>query len=155
MSAVELARVLIGKGVQDELVLEKLAEHPEVPVAALGFHAQQAAEKLLKALLAVSGVEYPFTHRLEVLLDLATDHKVSLPPGAESLRALTPFAVQYRYEQLDEEEDETGFDTDSIRRHLCELREWVVVLLDRVEQVDTRDGASEQPKVHPPTPPGP
>lgn len=38
---------------------------------AVAFHIQQAAEKLLKALLASRSIEYPRTHDLEALLDLA------------------------------------------------------------------------------------
>ena len=36
----------------------------------LGFHVQQAAEKSLKAWLALLGETYPLTHNLDTLLDL-------------------------------------------------------------------------------------
>ena len=35
-----------------------------------GFHVQQAAEKLLRAWLALLGEVYPLTHDLDLLLDL-------------------------------------------------------------------------------------
>ena len=46
-------RVLLHKARQDELVLERLLGDRDVDDDTLGFHAQQAAEKLLKALLCV------------------------------------------------------------------------------------------------------
>jgi hypothetical protein len=39
--------VLLRKARQDELVLERLLSHRDVDDDTLGFHAQQAAEKLL------------------------------------------------------------------------------------------------------------
>jgi len=44
----------------------------DLPDAILGFHAQQAVEKLIKALLSQPGVPFELTHnlaRLESLLD--------------------------------------------------------------------------------------
>jgi HEPN domain-containing protein len=63
----------------------------------VGFHAQQAVEKLLKALLNHRRVVYPRTHDLEILLKLLT--KTGLIPPAEicAALALTPFAVNNRY----------------------------------------------------------
>jgi HEPN domain-containing protein len=61
--------VLLRKARQDELVLQKLLSDLEVDDDTLGFHAQQAAEKLLKALLACRGVDYPRTHNLRVLIE--------------------------------------------------------------------------------------
>ena len=61
------------------------------------FHAQQAAEKYLKALLVQSQLEFPKTHDIKDLLDLLeTVH----PATAEALREaefLTPFGVKFRY----------------------------------------------------------
>ena len=56
--------VLLRKARQDELVLERLLSYRDVDDDTLGFHAQQAAEKLLKAALAVRGLDYPRTHNL-------------------------------------------------------------------------------------------
>ena len=43
--------LLLDKAAQDEYVLDKLLSDPDAPVEVFGFHAQQAAEKLLKAIL--------------------------------------------------------------------------------------------------------
>lgn len=42
------------------------------------FHAQQAAEKSLKAVLASLEIEYPWTHNLKRLIDLAAPHLPAL-----------------------------------------------------------------------------
>ena len=60
----------------------------------VGFHCQQAAEKYLKALLTWYQTEFPKTHDIKRLLQLAGD------PVADSLGAakwLTPFGVEIRY----------------------------------------------------------
>jgi len=62
----------------------------------LCFHAQQAAEKSLKAVLLKMGVSFPFTHSLQALIDL-------LPAGAArslvptDVVDLSPYAVTTRY----------------------------------------------------------
>ncbi len=73
----------------------------------LCFHAQQAAEKSLKAVLIHHGIEPPRTHNLERLIDL-------LPASMKRERALTQsarltiFATSSRYpgsqERVDEDE---------------------------------------------------
>jgi HEPN domain-containing protein len=46
-------------------VLDKLANDPDVPDDLIGFHTQQALEKLLKAALAHAGVAPPRIMTLE------------------------------------------------------------------------------------------
>jgi HEPN domain-containing protein len=62
------------------------------------FHAQQAAEKCLKAYLTAWGVQFPLIHNLEKLIDLCAQHA----PGFADLRPLgqelTPYAVELRYD---------------------------------------------------------
>lgn len=61
------------------------------------FHAQQAAEKYLKALLQEAEIPFGKTHNLSLLLDQLKDSH----PGLELLRPtlviLNAFAVEYRY----------------------------------------------------------
>jgi HEPN domain-containing protein len=72
------------------------------------FHAQQAAEKYLKALLTWQQIEFPKTHDIDQLLDLL---QPSAPETAAALRqaaALTPYGVELRYpgEQSDPDIEE-------------------------------------------------
>ena len=64
---------------------------------AVGFHAQQAAEKALKAFLAARGGDPIFTHDIQLLVEKceAIDERFGeLRPSAT---ILTPFAVAGRY----------------------------------------------------------
>jgi len=56
MASLEAARLLLAKARQDEYVLAQFAENPAAADETFGFHAQQAAEKLLKAALSAQGV---------------------------------------------------------------------------------------------------
>ncbi len=66
----DLAAILLQKADQDIYVLDKMVGDEEAPVEVFGFHAQQATEKLIKALLARGSVLYTRTHRLGELVDL-------------------------------------------------------------------------------------
>jgi HEPN domain-containing protein len=57
------------------------------------FHAQQSAEKSLKALLTYLDVDFPRTHVLEVLLDLLKGYGVNLPRPVDEAFELTQYAV--------------------------------------------------------------
>ena len=70
-------------------------EPPETETTA--FHAQQAAEKYLKALLVFHGEEPPRTHDLIVLLDLVLRYDPRMESFRDESRLLVPFAVQVRY----------------------------------------------------------
>ena len=67
----------------------------------IGFHAQQAVEKALKAWLAGLGVEYPLTHDIETLLGLLEEAGCDVAPFRE-LDRYTDFAVLFRYASLTE-----------------------------------------------------
>lgn len=63
----------------------------------VGFHYQQAVEKLLKALLAEREVDFPKTHDLVRLLRLARAEGCEVQVFEEDLAQLIPFAVTLRY----------------------------------------------------------
>jgi hypothetical protein len=77
----DLAAVLLLKADQDLYVLDKLAVAADAPIGVFGFHAQQATEKLIKAVLTRRNIAYTRTHRLGELVDLAADHGVRFPDG--------------------------------------------------------------------------
>ena len=83
------------------VVLETLAPLPGIAPAILGFHAQQAVEKALKAWLSVLGLAYPRIHHLRNLFDLVEERDPDGVRPFRALRRLTPFAVQFRYDDLD------------------------------------------------------
>jgi HEPN domain-containing protein len=64
MQSVKLAKLLLEKAEQDRYVVDRLLEDSSAPDEVVGFHAQQAVEKLMKAVLAHRSVEYQWTHQL-------------------------------------------------------------------------------------------
>ena len=64
---------------------------------AVCFHAQQCAEKYLKAHLQEHEVPFRRTHDLSDLLDSAVTIRPNWEHLREDLNALTLFAVEYRY----------------------------------------------------------
>jgi HEPN domain-containing protein len=65
--------------------------------ASVCFHAQQCAEKYLKAFLVRHGVGFPKTHDIDILLDLAEPVDRELAEVCEDADELTPYAVEVRY----------------------------------------------------------
>jgi len=113
--------VLLEKAAQDESALDALIEHGGIAPETLGFHAQQAAEKLLKAAIRAVGAEFPLTHRLSALCDILRDAGVDVPPVAEDLANLTPFAVEFRYDVMPQD-GPVPLEPESCRAKLAELR---------------------------------
>ena len=93
--------VLLRKSRQDEIVLQKLLGDRDVDDDTLGFHAQQAAEKMIKAVLASRGVDYPKTHNLRVLIELLAKDGVQLPGGLSEINRLTQFGTTFRYDNFE------------------------------------------------------
>ena len=63
------------------------------------FHAQQAAEKSLKALLALKDVVYPWHHDLGELLQMVLGHFPQVGSMENDLLLLSPYAVEVRYDE--------------------------------------------------------
>jgi HEPN domain len=93
----DLAVVLVDLAADDELMARSLLPVEGVTDAGVGFHAQQAVEKSLKAVLALRGVEFPYTHDLDGLLQLCQKHSIDVPDDLLGVDRLSPFAVRLRY----------------------------------------------------------
>ncbi len=127
MMQLKLAEKFLRKADQDMLVLKKWRSDPEISDEILGFHAQQAAEKMLKAVLASRSTDFPFTHRLADLIDTIIENGVAVPEELEEVRYLTPFAVEFRYDIY--EEDNEAFDFDGVYILLTKLRKWAKMVI--------------------------
>ena len=68
----------------------------------LCFHAQQAAEKALKAVILRHGWSFRYVHDLEELIAEIKRHGESVPKRVEKCVALTGFASEARYPGLGE-----------------------------------------------------
>lgn len=118
----DLALLLSRKAAADEDVVRRLIDIPEVADETLGFHAQQAVEKLVKAVLVRNGVAYDRTHNIAYLLTLLDGAEVDPPTGVsqEDLIALSPWAVQFRYD----DEAHAVLDRPAARHALERTRAW-------------------------------
>jgi HEPN domain-containing protein len=92
-----LSRDWLAKAEIDVQVSERLLRDGAEFAEAVAFHAQQAAEKSLKALLVARQVEFPKTHDLERLLELVARGDAPLASKLENAADLTPYGVEYRY----------------------------------------------------------
>ncbi len=75
----------------------------------LCFHAQQAAEKAIKAVYRAQGHEFRYTHDLAELLTGIENHGVTVPEGVAAAVLLTDFARQVRYPGPAEPVSETEY----------------------------------------------
>ena len=70
---------------------------PDVLPCQVTFHAQQAAEKAIKAVLVHDGQPFPFTHDLSELIWRVERAGRPWPEVLQDVETLTPFAAQTRY----------------------------------------------------------
>ncbi len=63
----------------------------------LCFNAQQAAEKALKAACLASGLDFPRTHSLVLLMDMLESKGTKIPANVKAADILTQYAVESRY----------------------------------------------------------
>jgi len=96
-----------------------LSQEPEVHFSVACFHAQQAVEKSLKAVLFSRRIEFRRVHELTELTQLLRQHGLETPVSDDLLGRLDPFAVTFRHDDMDVEsltrEDAATWVTD-VRR---------------------------------------
>ena len=71
------------------------------PYRLIAYHAQQCAEKYLKAYLVFHRIDFPYTHNISRLLELCEENSRWLGKIYEA-EELTPFAITARYPGEDE-----------------------------------------------------
>jgi HEPN domain-containing protein len=93
----DLARGLLELAHDDHVAANALLDVAAVSDAIVAFHAQQAVEKALKAVLADRGAIYPFTHDVGLLTALCADAGIVTPSSLDDADRLTPYGVALRY----------------------------------------------------------
>ncbi|TGO02012.1 hypothetical protein PN36_32105 [Candidatus Thiomargarita nelsonii] len=78
-----------------------LKDAPDIHLTTVCFHAQQAVEKFLKAVLIRHGVELRRTHDLEALSFRLKEKNITPPVSPEEIGKLNPCAVTVRYDDTD------------------------------------------------------
>lgn len=90
------------------------------PYKLIAFHAQQCAEKYLKAFLALKKVDFPYTHNISLLLELSSKY-AAWDKDLREAEILTDYAVTARYPG-----------TESVNKKEAEL---AVKIADKVRSV--------------------
>src|SRR5437016_2974755 len=119
MKQQEQALLFLKKAAEDEALLDAVLTVASVADATFGFHCQQAAEKLLKALLSELCIRFQRTHDLQELMNLLEGAGHKLPEQVCRVDELTPFAVEFRYGDVSSAE---AFDRVAARELVRQLR---------------------------------
>jgi HEPN domain-containing protein len=122
----DIPRVLLGLARDDGLAARALLPVEGVTDAILGFHAQQAVEKSLKAVLALRGVEFPYTHDLDGLLELCQKNGLDVPEALSDVDRLSPYGVQLRYGSI----SPGDLDRDEALRWAASAVEWAGSIIE-------------------------
>lgn len=94
----EIAAELLERASDDAAAVEAVLSVTGVTDAIVGFHAQQAVEKSIKAVLAANDQTFAFTHDLEGLMERCAQVGIDLPDQLQrGAGSLTPYAVRHRY----------------------------------------------------------
>lgn len=94
------ATVLARKAEDDAKAMQLLAPNQEISDEIIGFHAQQAVEKWLKAVLGSREVEFEYTHDLHRLIAEVVAAVGEFPFDVPEVVALTEHAVPLRYDEI-------------------------------------------------------
>jgi HEPN domain-containing protein len=140
----DLARVLLARAVDDETLVRKVCSDVDVADAIVGFHAQQAAEKLIKAVLAARGVTFVKSHALSYLIGLVEENHIEAPDEISEADVLSPWAVEFRYEG----EDPPALDRSAALVLVEQLRAWTekgIKAAGQPPDPDQRQPDEEQP----------
>ncbi len=116
MPDLKTAGLFLNMADKDMDALVRMVEYGGFAEEVFGLHAQQAAEKLLKAWLCATNIsKIPHIHDLDELAALLIEQGENIPEGVSPLFELSDFAVQFRYEPY------PSFDEPMDREHILSL----------------------------------
>ena len=123
----DLADQLLRRAREDLAAVEAMAPLESVADVIVVFHAQQAVEKSIKAVLAARGVEFPFIHDIDGLASLCEGAGASLSDELDGADQLTPYAAGLRYD------DDTlgGVDREMAMRWAASAIDWATSIIDQ------------------------
>lgn len=93
----ELVRAWLIKSRNDLETAQQISALPTGHLDVAAYHCQQAAEKAVKALLALHDHPLERTHDVERLITLAAQYEPGCAAWIDVGITLTPFATAYRY----------------------------------------------------------
>ena len=97
MSEINNPQAWVEKAEEDFTLARSALQRKKPLVTGACFHAQQCAEKYMKALLVSRKKGFPMTHDLLVLNDLCSRTGIFLEIDPKLLNSLTDYAVRTRY----------------------------------------------------------
>jgi HEPN domain-containing protein len=136
-----LAALLARKASADATAMRTLSGSSEISDEIVGFHAQQAVEKWLKALMALRGIRQVRIHDIERLAEIVEKDGIELPVDRDRLSELTQYAVPLRYEDL---LDAEPLDREATSALVEEVGRWAEEVIERTEDSGDEDGKDAQ-----------
>jgi uncharacterized protein len=109
----------------------------DIADAIVGFHAQQAVEKLIKAVLAARGVVFIKSHALGYLIGVVEENEIEAPQELSEADVLSPWAVEFRYEG----DEPPALDRPAALTLVEQVRAWAE---NEIEAVDRSLQAEQQ-----------
>lgn len=97
MSEINNPRAWAEKAEEDFMLTQLALRRKKPLITGACFHAQQCAEKYMKALLVSKGASFPMTHDLLLLSDLCSEAGIFLEIDPMLLNNLADYAVRTRY----------------------------------------------------------
>ena len=122
---------------RDIKVFDILVDESEAHLSIVLFHAQQALEKSLKAVLFSRQIEFRRTHDLTELTQLLRQGGIETPVADDILERLNPFAVTFRYDDMDIDLMMTREDAVGT---VVEVRKWAEAQVSTAAQSEPGNG---------------
>jgi HEPN domain-containing protein len=97
MSEITNPNAWVEKAEEDFALAQSAIRRKKPLIAGACFHAQQCAEKYMKALLVSKGAAFPMTHDLLLLNNLCSSAGIFMEIDPMLLNTLTDYAVRTRY----------------------------------------------------------
>jgi HEPN domain-containing protein len=116
-----IAAVLARKAEEDAIAVREFAGNDRVADSLIGFHAQQAVEKWLKAVIAAGGSTFERTHDLDRLIEKIQSTGNDLPFDPDDVIALTHYAVPFRHDDM---LDSQSLDRDKTIAVIDQIGNW-------------------------------
>ena len=113
---------------KSDLELARVDLPNSVLLETLCYHAQQAAEKSLKAVLIYHSVSVPRTHNIGTLIDLLEEY-TDVSESIRDIAILTEYAVSSRYPEFSEPVDRDDYEVALQLADRCFL--WAKNIIDR------------------------
>ena len=132
----EVSRTLARKAKGDATAAREFAGNPEITDEIIGFHAQQAIEKWLKAIIAGRGESFEHTHDLRRLVRVAAHDLGNAPFDVNAVIALTQYSAPLRYEDL---LDAEPLDREATISLVDDVRKWAEDTTKDAEESNAED----------------